>query len=310
MSGASLYVGIDGGGTKTEVVAVDRTGAEIARQRTGTSNAAVIGHDAAAATLSTALADIAHQCAVDPPFAAAWFGLSGSDRPEDHRRLLPTLAPLATSITITNDAELVLSGLPGGIGVAIVAGTGSIAFGRNHAGRRARAGGWGHVFSDEGSGYDLTTRMLRAFAAEADGRGPATTLTPRLLDHFGLHEPHQIIARVYDQAMTKGELASLSTLVTEEAENGDAVACAILDSAASSLAELGLAAARTLGLLEGLPLVLTGGLLLHGAGYRHRVLGGMGEQAIIDTVVLVDDPALTAARALAASHSTHTRGIE
>lgn len=309
MSSGSLYIGIDGGGTKTVLVAVDQTGAEIARLRTGTSNAAVIGHDAAAATLSGALVDIAHQCAVEPPFAAAWFGLSGSDRPEDHRRLLPILEPLASSITMTNDAELVLSGLPDGVGVAIVAGTGSIAFGRNHAGSGARAGGWGHVFSDEGSGYDLATRMLRAFAAEADGRGPATTLTQRVVDHFALHEPHQIIARVYDRTMTKGELASLSTLVMEEAEKGDAVASAILGSAASSLAELGLAAARTLGLLEGLPLVLTGGLLLHDAGYRQRVLDRIREQAAVDTVEMVDDPALTAARALAASHSTRTKGF-
>lgn len=309
MNGASLYVGIDGGGTKTVLVVVDHTGAEVARLRTGTSNAAVIGHDVAAATLSHGLADVAHQCAVQPPFAAAWFGLSGSDRREDHRRLLPTLEPLATSITMTNDAELVLSGLPDGVGVAIVAGTGSIAFGRNRRGARARAGGWGHVFSDEGSGYDLATRMLRAFAAEADGRGPATTLAKRLVDHFGLHEPHQIIACVYDRTMTKGELASLSTLVMEEAEKGDAVASAILDSAASSLAELGLAAARSLGLLEELPLVLTGGLLLHDAGYRRRVLHRIRDQAVVDTVELVDDPALTAARALAASHSTHTRGF-
>lgn len=310
MSPASLYVGIDGGGTKTTLVVVDHTGAEIVRHRTGTSNAAVIGHDAAAATLSRALTDIAHQCAIEPPFAAAWFGLSGSDRPEDHRRLLPTLEPLATSIAMTNDAELVLGGLPGGIGVAVVAGTGSIAFGRNREGRRARAGGWGHVFSDEGSGYDLATRMLRAFAAEADGRGSMTSLTRRLVDHFGLHEPHQIIARVYDQATTKGELAGLSTLVIDEAQNGDAVARAILDGAASALAEVGLGAARQLGMLERLPLALSGGLLIHDAAYRERVLARISEHAAIENVELVHDPALTAARALAASHATRTRGTQ
>lgn len=310
MSAACLYVGIDGGGTKTTLVVVDHTGVEMVRHRTSTSNAAVIGHDAASATLSHALHDLARQCAVEPPFRAAWFGLSGSDRPEDHRRLLPALEPLATSITMTNDAELVLGGLPGRVGVAVIGGTGSIAFGRNREGQRARAGGWGHRFSDEGSGYDLAIRMLRAFAADADGRGATTALTLRLVDHFGLHDPYQLIARVYDQAMTKGELAGLSTLVFDIAATGDAVARAILDSAASSLAELALAAADQLGMRERLQLALSGGVLIHNAEYRERVLARIREQAAIESVELVDDPALTAARALAAAAATRARGTQ
>jgi N-acetylglucosamine kinase-like BadF-type ATPase len=307
MNATPLYVGIDGGGTKTTLVVVDDSGAEIARSRTGTSNAAVIGHDAAAATLTTALTELADQCRMRPPFAAAWFGLSGSDRPGDHRRLLPALEPLAASITMTNDAALVLGGLPDGIGVAMVAGTGSIAFGRNRAGERARAGGWGHVFSDEGGGYDLTSRMLRAFAAEVDGRGPTTSLTQRLVDHFGLGEPHEIIAHVYDRAMTKGTLASLSTLVIEEAAKGDTVADDILGRAASALAALGVAAAHKLDLLDRLPLALTGGLLLHNPAYRARLLASLSAQATITTVELVHDPALTAARALAQSQAMPVR---
>ncbi len=307
MSRAPVYVGIDGGGTKTTLVAVDDSGSEIARLHTSTSNAAVIGHEAAAATLSSALVELAAQCNADLPFAAAWFGLSGSDRPDDHRRLLPVLQPLVTSITMTNDAELIIGGLPGGVGVALVAGTGSIAFGRNGLGERVRAGGWGHLFSDEGSGYDITVRMLRAFAAAADGRGPATSLTERLVQHFELREPHQLIARIYDPAMTKASLARLSILATEEAARGDAVALSILDSAASSLAELGVAAARKLALLDGLPLVLTGGLLIHNDGYRERVLACIGQHATIHQVSIVDDPAMTAARALWASHRTQDR---
>lgn len=310
MNPASLYVGVDGGGTKTTLIVVDQTGAEIVRHRTGTSNAAVIGHDAAAAALTRALGDIAHLCAVEPPFAAAWFGLSGSDRPEDHRRLLPALEQFAMSITMTNDAELVLGGLPGGVGVAVVAGTGSIAFGRDREGNRARAGGWGHVFSDEGSGYDLATRMLRAFAAETDGRGPATSLTRRLVDHFGLDEPHQIITRVYAQGTTKAELASLSTLVFEESEKGDDVARAILERAASALAEVGLAAARQLVMMEQLALALSGGLLIHNVEYRNFVLARIREGVTIQSVELVNDPALSAARALAASPAPRARGIQ
>lgn len=306
MNADSLYAGIDGGGTSTMFVVVDTTGAEVLRHRTGTSNAAVIGHDAAAAILTTGLTEIAHRCDAAIPFAAAWFGLAGSDRTEDHRRLLPALEPFASSVTITNDAELVLGGLPAGIGVALVAGTGSIAFGRNRNGRSARAGGWGHVFSDEGSGYDLVTRMLRAFAAAADGRGPATSLTQRLVDRLNLHEPHQIISWVYDKETTKGVLAGLSNLVMEEAEAGDSVANRILADAGSALADIALAAADQLDMRSGVSLTLTGGLLIHNPAYRDRVLARIGERATVNTVELVHEPALTAARSLAASNRLRT----
>jgi len=309
MSVTALYAGIDGGGTGTTLVAVDVTGAEIARVQTGTSNAAVIGHEAVSATLAGALTELASRCTGNLPFTAAWFGLSGSDRAHDHRLLLPSLEPFANTIRMTNDAELLLGALPGSAGVALVAGTGSIAFGRDAGGQRARGGGWGHMFSDEGSGYDLARRMLRAFAAEVDGRGPATSLTPRLVQHYELEEPHRIIARIYDLATTKGDLARLSSIVMEEATIGDAVALGILDSAASELAEIALAVAHRLAMLDSLPLALTGGLLIHHPDYRERVLLSIHRQASIDQVALVTDPALTAAQAMATLHAAPSKEV-
>lgn len=309
MSGRAFYAGIDGGGTGTTMVAVDTAGAEVARVHTGTSNAAVVGHEAAAATLVSGLTELASQCMAELPFAAAWFGLSGSDRPHDHRRLLPFLQPLAATIRMTNDAELLLGALPSSAGVALVAGTGSIAFGRHADGKRARGGGWGHVFSDEGSGYDLARRMLRAFAAEVDGRGPATSLTPRLVEYYALEEPHQIIARIYDLATTKADLARLSSIVMEEAANGDVVAVDILDRAAAELADMALAVGRRLAMLDRLQLAMTGGLLIHSPDYRERVLASVRGGATIDRIALVSDPALTAARAIAASQAAPLKDV-
>lgn len=309
MSERALYAGIDGGATGTTLVAVDGTGAEVARVHTGTSNAAVIGHEAASAALVSGLTELSRQSAAELPFAAAWFGLSGSDRPHDHHRLLPSLEPLATTIKMTNDAELLLGALPGSAGVALVAGTGSIAFGRDADGKRARGGGWGHVFSDEGSGYDLARRMLRAFAAEVDGRGPVTSLTPRLVQHFALEEPHQIIARIYDLTTTKGDLARLSSIVMEEAAKSDAMALDILDRASTELAGLALAVARRLAMLDRLPLAMTGGLLIHFPAYRERVLASVQGTATIDLVALVSDPALTAAQAIATSQAAPLKDV-
>src|SRR5699024_6038837 len=113
-------------------------------------------------------------------------------------------------------AELAMGALPNRVGVALVSGTGSIALGCNAAGERHRTSGWGHVFGDFGSGYDVARKALYHFSAYIDGYGPATSLVQRLTDYWNLPEPYSIINRVYDPATTKGDIAKLSRIVVEE----------------------------------------------------------------------------------------------
>lgn len=294
-----LFAGIDGGGTKTAMVVVDAKGNIVARGTSSTSNAAVIGHDKAADILRSLLESTAAEHGFDLPYKAAWFGLSGSDRPEDHRLLRPKLEGLAETITMTNDAELALGGLPNRVGVAMVAGTGSICFGQNAEGTHARAGGWGHIFSDEGSGYGVAVEALRAFAAERDGFGKETSLTQRLIDHWKIEDPFTIINRVYDPKTTKGDIASMSSIVVEEAAGGDEIARSILEHGAESLAAFAAAVARQLELGPELDLALVGGMLVHVEPYRERVLHLLREHWIIPDVSLIENPALTAALSLA-----------
>lgn len=298
-----VHVAVDGGGSKTAMVAVDKTGAVVARHETSTSNAAVIGHDAAGATLRAGLESVLSTLPGVTEFASGWFGLSGSDRPEDHVRLRPFVEPLVRSVRMTNDAELVLGALTGGIGVAAVSGTGSIAFGRNASGERARAGGWGHVFGDEGSGYDLSRRMLDAFARSVDGRGPETVLVERLMAHLNLAEPFQLIAWVYNPATTKRDLAALSTMVVEAAGDGDDVARNIIQLSAIELAIDIDAVGRRLGFTASLPLACTGGNLVHVEAFRKHVLSWLGERWRDIDLHLVIDPALPAAQSLVATPS-------
>lgn len=298
---APLFAGVDGGGTKTAIVVVDADGNEVARDTTTTSNSAVIGHDRAAETLRELIQQTATTIGAALPFQAVWCGLSGSDRPEDHRRLRPHLEDLAEDLRMTNDAELAIGGLPDRVGVAIVSGTGSIAFGRNTEGQRGRAGGWGHIFSDEGSGYDLARKALRAFSAEVDGYGPATSLTPRLMSYWELTDPFTIINRVYDPSTTKGDLARLSRIVVEESANGDEVAQEILRTSAEDLARFGRAVAIRLGLGPELSLALVGGMLTNVEPFREQVIADLAHDWTITSVELVTDPALTAARSLATS---------
>lgn len=295
----SGFAGIDGGGTKTTVVLVDASGTELTRVQTTTSNAAVVGHDAAGETLRTALEAAIRQTHQPITITKAWFGLSGSDRPLDHSLLRPYVETLAPRIRMTNDAELILGALPDSVGVAIVSGTGSIAVGRNTAGERVRSGGWGQIIGDEGSGYDLARRMFEAFAAETDGRGPATSLTQRLTQHLSLAEPHQLIAFVYRPGTTKADLASLSHIVVEEADRGDVVAADILLTSGAQLAATTRAAARRLGFVHRLPLAVTGGLIANVEPFRTAVIETLRRDWPEIDCHVVTDPALTAARFLA-----------
>jgi N-acetylglucosamine kinase-like BadF-type ATPase len=202
-------------------------------------------------------------------------------------------------MTMTNDAELALGGLPNRVGVAMVAGTGSICFGQNAAGKQARAGGWGHIFSDEGSGYGIAVDALRAFAAEHDGIGPETTLTQRLIEHWKIEDPFTIINRVYDSKTTKGDIASMSRIVVEEAAEGDEVSRRILEQGAESLAGFAAAVAKRLELGPELDIACVGGMLVQVEPYRERVLHLLREHWIIPDVSLIEEPALAAAQALA-----------
>src|SRR5581483_5378036 len=127
---------------------------------------------------------------------------------------------------------------PEGWGVALVAGTGSMAFARAPDGRTARAGGWGYLLGDEGSGYALALAALRAVVRDADGRGPATRLTSRLLAHFGAVLAQDLVRLVYGGGVDRAALAAVAPYVLEAAAAGDEVAAEIMAGQAEELADL------------------------------------------------------------------------
>jgi N-acetylglucosamine kinase-like BadF-type ATPase len=291
-----LVVGVDGGGSKTVAVAIDGSGRETGRAVAGSSNYTAVGGATAAAQVLRAVTDAVRQAGGTLPVRAVWAGLAGIDRPGARDEIRPLLIPLANEIRLSNDAELNFGALPRGEGVVLIAGTGSIAFGRNGAGATSRAGGWGHIFGDEGSGYDLGRRALRAAAQAADGRGPATTLLPRILAAWELDQPMAMIGRAHGAA-DKAEIAALAGVVFAAAKDRDAAARTIIRQAATELAKTAIAAAEPLK-LDVVPMALAGGLLTGEAGYRARVLRAIRRLGSIGEVVIVSDPALSAARTL------------
>ncbi len=303
-----LVLGIDGGGTSTVALLAARDPAApggwspLGRGEAGPSNVQAVGTGPATEALGAAVAS-AFAAAGLPrqPVDAACFGLAGAGRTGDQGliRSWGEQHRVADFLEVTTDAALLLAaGTPDGWGLAVVAGTGSIAYGRTSDGREARAGGWGYLFGDEGSGYRIGLAALEAVARAADGRGPATALTDRLLTRFGVGRPHDLIPVVYRGGWDRAALAGLAPLVFESAAGGDGVAEDVVTRAAQELAFTASASARQLGFSVGpVPLALAGGVLLSGEDYRRRFLDALGALGLQgNPVTAVREPAEGAIR--------------
>jgi len=167
-------------------------------------------------------------------FACACLGFSGG--PEDKEAFSRELIR-SGQYKITHDAEIALSGaIAGEPGIIVIAGTGSMVFGRNAEGKTGRAGGWGHVFGDEGGAFGIIRRALRAALQYEEGWGPPTILRDALLKETGAATANELLHLFYTQDYPHRRVASLGPLVTRAAETGDAVALQILDIAAAELA--------------------------------------------------------------------------
>jgi N-acetylglucosamine kinase-like BadF-type ATPase len=270
-------LGIDAGGTKTVSQLADAR-ADV-RLETRGPGATLQGSGAPA--VEQVLRQVIEPALRDPAArpAAVCLGMAGVDRREDVgvvREMLSRLIPGA-ELLVVNDALIALeAGVGAGAGVVVLAGTGSIAYGRDGSGRAARAGGWGYVLGDEGSGYWLGRRALRAVVRAADRRGLPTSMTQRILDRYQVRREQDLVDQVYYGGSKPTTIAALSGIVqAAAADDQDEVARRILHDGAGELATAALAVARRLG-LEACPFVLGGGVFpavpLLAAGVAERIL--------------------------------------
>jgi N-acetylglucosamine kinase-like BadF-type ATPase len=169
-------------------------------------------------------------------FEAACLGFSGGAADKDAyvRELIR-----AKYYVVTHDAYVALMGATAGEpGIVTIAGTGSIAFGRNREGKTARAGGWGYVFGDEGGGFDLVRQALRAALRYEEGWGPRTALREALATSAGTTSANDLLHRFYTDEYPRERVAAFAKLVDRVARDGDVVAREILLAAAQQLAML------------------------------------------------------------------------
>ncbi len=270
-----LFVGIDGGGTRSTAVALDSRGRERARLAGGPALVRSGEPTAGAERLARLCADVVRAAGGTPPIAALCCALAGAGRHAERAALRDALrdAGCARVVRVTGDGEAALRDAFGaGAGVLVVAGTGSIACGRNAEGDVQRCGGWGALLGDEGSAYAIGVAALRAVVRAADGRGEPTLLTAAIAAAAGVPVPDGLVA--WADAATKAEIAALAPRVTGAAEQRDAVAGAILDAAAAALADHVPPLVERLGLGAGgarVDVAFAGGALRVGSPLRRRL---------------------------------------
>lgn len=232
-----FFLGIDGGGSKTRCLVGDKASVLGAGNASG-CNVLRVGEACARNSLTSAIHEACVQAGISPrQIARSCAGVAGAA--DDGvaslvQRLLIEI--VGGAIEVIGDMEIALeSAFADGIGVVVIAGTGSIAYGRNGHGDTARAGGWGRMVSDEGSGHWIGIEAIRQ-ALQAHDRGQDDELLKKLMSALEVGTVSDLAARV--NADPAPDFASLFPLIEEAAETRNLVAGSVLDHAGDELAQL------------------------------------------------------------------------
>lgn len=235
------FLGVDGGQTATKALIGDESGHVTGAGQSGPCNhvGGPEGHEKFLSAINGCMSEACLNAGLNPTmawFEVACLGFSGgaADKEAVLREIIR-----AHRMVVTHDALIALAGATAGEpGIIAIAGTGSIAFGRNGAGQMARAGGWGYLFGDEGGGFDLVRQALRAALRYEEGWGLPTALYGTLLKATGAANANELMHRFYTAEFPRPRIAGFARLVDQAAREGDAVAREILNNAGQQLATL------------------------------------------------------------------------
>ncbi|MFZ3131014.1 MAG: BadF/BadG/BcrA/BcrD ATPase family protein, partial [Desulfosporosinus sp.] len=240
-----LKIGVDGGASKTEIVALDPTGRVLRCLRKPASNYHVVGMEQAVRQITKGIRDALQE---ETPEGIG-ISLAGIDTPEDWKIMadglkqrlkvlaLKTMIPLQeVPVVLENDAFGAIMSVRGKFsGNVLAVGTGAVALGVNPEGEVFRVGGWGHLIGDQGSGYDMGRKALAATVASFDGYGPKSILETMITKHLGVAQVQGISCWLYQSKRTNQEVAALVPVVVEAAQTGDVISKLILDESGQAL---------------------------------------------------------------------------
>lgn len=233
----AYFLGIDGGGSKTAAL-IGNEFDELARAEAPSCKIQSVGEAAARAALKQVVEQVCDRASLKPSdIARVCIGISGASNQEIAARVRQIVGELTRGeVDVVGDNVIALEAAVGsGAGVVVIAGTGSIAYGRNELGEEARAGGFGPVISDEGSGTWIGKRALRAVAATGQEHFALARL---LMREWHASRISDLVGR--SNAFPQPEFAALFPVVVEACEQHDQMACAVLHEAGRELARLAL----------------------------------------------------------------------
>lgn len=239
----NLYLGVDGGGTKTHVVLINEKQEAICEGSAGASNPLRVGIETAVANIikATNAACDAGGCSRGD-IVAGTLGLAGVRRSDLRQRIEEGIYRHLhiRNISVITDAEIALYGATlGKAGLVVIAGTGSVCIGQNDEGEKVSAGGWGPLAGDEGGGAGIARAALHAIAKASDGRAPKTKLSEVAIEYFRAAHIEDLVVAIYAPQVDNQRIAGFARYVVEAAQKGDAVAKKVIAEAGH---ELGIAA--------------------------------------------------------------------
>jgi len=294
-------LGVDGGGSKTMalVAELDATGEMtiVGRGRGGPSNLRLSGKEQSLKSLDQAIDSALVQADIPGRHLEyAVLALAGSSSPDVQLDVSnwANQRQLAAYVDIVHDALPVLAdGTASGWGIALIVGTGSVAFGVDSKGQSVIKGGWGHWFGDKGSGFYLGYQALAAVAEATDEIGPETLLSELVLDKLGTRDPRSILGEVSAGGDTRRAVAALAPIVLDAAARQDKVAQRIVKRAVAEAAKLVAATVKALAFRSSYPLALAGGVVCGNQLFRDELMIRLnGLKVPPSGVTLVEEPVM------------------
>jgi N-acetylglucosamine kinase-like BadF-type ATPase len=245
-----LFLGVDGGATKTHIALMNEAREVRCEGVAGPSNPLRVGVETAVTNIAKAINEACDRDGVSRgDIASATLGLAGVRRADLKRSVRESFIKRVgiRKVEVVTDAEIALyATTQGKPGLVVIAGTGSVCLGKNENGDMAISGGWGPLAGDEGGGVGIAQQALHTIAKASDGRGVPTMLSQRASEYFRASGPENLIVAIYSPQVDNSRIAGFARLVVETAQDGDEIAMQILNDAGF---ELGLAACAVIGKL-------------------------------------------------------------
>lgn len=265
----NLYLGVDGGGTKTHIAIINQDKQIVCEGFAGASNPLRVGIETAVANIISAInaaCDSADKNRSD--IVSATLGLAGVRRSDLRQRIRERFTEKLhiNKVEVTTDAEIALYGIgKNKAGLVIIAGTGSVCIGQNSKGEKFSAGGWGPLAGDEGGGAGIALNALHKIAKASDGRGKPTKLSDIAVDYFRAGKLENLSVAIYAPQVDNARIAGFAKFVGETAKEGDKVAIEILREAGFELGTAAYAVIKKLNLQRNkVPIGLVGSVFRSG----------------------------------------------